>query len=71
MSNPEPYFWFDMMSPVREEIYMAIRMHTPASVAEAEKATEVLIRIVNNALPATPNYGTWHPGDEISLKDPE
>lgn len=56
---------------LREQIYTAIRANTAATVAEAEDATRSIIRLVANALPSTPNYGTWHPGDEISLNDPE
>lgn len=41
----------DMASPVREQIYSAIRTFTCATVAEAEAATRAIIRLVDNALP--------------------
>lgn len=41
----------DMASPVREQIYGAIRAFTCATVAEAEAATRAIIRLVDNALP--------------------
>lgn len=41
----------DMASPVREEIYRAIRAFTPASVGESQAATAAIIRLVANALP--------------------
>lgn len=41
----------DMASPVREQIYGAIRAFTSATVAESEDATKAIILIVSNALP--------------------
>lgn len=70
----------DMSSPVREQIYTAIRTFTCATVAEAEEATRAIIRLVTGATPSIPNArrsrreesgyprtsdSTWHPGDEM------
>lgn len=41
----------DMASPVREQVYGAIRALTCATVAEAEAATKAIIRLVDNAMP--------------------
>ena len=41
----------DMATILREKIYSAVRAFTCATVAEAEAATKVIIRLVDNALP--------------------
>lgn len=41
----------DMASPIREQIYLAIRAFTCATVAEAEAATKAIIRLVDDGLP--------------------
>lgn len=41
----------DMATILREQIYSAVRAFTCATVAEAEAATKVIIRLVDNALP--------------------
>lgn len=42
----------DRASKTREEIFGAIRSFTAATIAEAEQATDAIIRIVNNAAPS-------------------
>ena len=41
----------DMASPVREQIFIAIRTFTCATVSEAEEAAKAIVRIVDNSLP--------------------
>jgi hypothetical protein len=41
----------DMATILREQIYSAVRAFTCATVAEAEAATKVIIRLVDNAIP--------------------
>jgi hypothetical protein len=43
--------WPDEATPIREEIFTAIRAYTAATVAEAEQATRAIIRIVRNNVP--------------------
>lgn len=66
-----------MASRLREEIYSAIRAFTSATVAEAEEAARVVIRLVENERdgPKGPVYHgisvcdlargeSYHPGDD-------
>jgi len=48
-----------MTSHLREEIYTAIRAFTCATVAEAEEATRIVVRLIQNER-AGPKGATYH-----------